>query len=166
MPAGMLYFHVYNPKLSFNVKQGAAQLFDERFNKYSMQGFILDDIEIAKDMDTTLEAGQKSKIVPAMLKNDGSFNKRSSRTLALEEMHALLQHNKQQFMHTAQNILQGDSRINPVRYDKLNPCLHCAFKSVCHIDPILNQEDIRTFDKDIDPLDEIMKAVNKDAMDS
>ncbi|MDJ1155739.1 helicase-exonuclease AddAB subunit AddB [Macrococcus caseolyticus] len=166
IPAGMLYFHVYNPKLSFNVKQGAAQLFDERFNKYSMQGFILDDIEIAKDMDTTLEAGQKSKIVPAMLKNDGSFNKRSSRTLALEEMHALLQHNKQQFMHTAQNILQGDSRINPVRYDKLNPCLHCAFKSVCHIDPILNQEDIRTFDKDIDPLDEIMKAVNKDAMDS
>lgn len=166
VPAGMLYFHVYNPKLSFKMKQDAQQLFDERFNQYSMKGYILDDTEIAKDMDTALEAGQKSKIVPAGLNNNGSFNKKSSRTLALEEMHALIQHNKQQFMHTAQNILQGNSRINPVRYDKLNPCQYCAFKTVCHIDPILNQEDIRTFEKDIDPLNEIMKAVNKDAMDS
>lgn len=165
IPAGLLYFHVFNPKLSFGLKQDLSALVNERFSQYSMKGFILDDVDIARDMDTTLDDGMKSLIVPAKLKKDGTFNKTSSKTLSVDEMHALITHNKGKFLQTASNILQGDSSINPVRFQDINPCMYCEFKSVCHIDPIINQRDIRTFETDINPLNEILKEVDRDAVD-
>ncbi|MCE4955754.1 helicase-exonuclease AddAB subunit AddB [Macrococcoides caseolyticum] len=158
IPAGMLYFHVYEPKLKLNNKQELSQdLIAMRRNKYKMEGYIVDDQAILPYFDESIYETSKSDIVPVSLKKSGEFTQ-ASKVLPVEVIHKFIQHNRNNFKTTAENVLQGNCQINPFMYEHQLPCKFCDFKAVCHIDALLNGNDIREMKEKIDPIEAVMKG--------
>ncbi|WP_414044653.1 helicase-exonuclease AddAB subunit AddB [Macrococcus equi] len=167
LPAGMLYYHVYEPKLKLNNKNELSQdLIKKRAAAYKMEGYIIDDLDLVSYFDEAIEETNKSDIVPVSLKKSGEFTA-NSKVLPVEVINRFIEHNRNNFKLTADNVLSGDCSITPLYYNNKLPCDFCEFKAVCHLDPILNAQDIRSIDEKIDPIEAVMKGdeFNGDVMD-
>lgn len=164
-PAGMLYFHVYEPKLKLNHKNEMSQDLDrKRAAAYKMDGYIIDDLNLVSYFDDAISETSKSDVIPASLKKSGEFTA-ASKVIPVDVLHRFIEHNRNNFKQTAQNVLSGDCSIMPLSYENKLPCDFCDFKAVCHIDPILNAQDIREKDEQIDAIQEIMKGEQTDGDD-
>ncbi|KAA1042571.1 helicase-exonuclease AddAB subunit AddB [Macrococcus equipercicus] len=155
-PAAMLYFHVKAPMLNYNNRNDIKDHELSYLEQFRLQGFIVDDLEIASKLDTTLDVGVKSAVIPAKLKKDGTFYS-SSRTLSEREIRKLIDINRHNFVSTAEHIMDGHTKVAPLEFGGRLPCQFCAFKSTCHIDPLINAQDVRTVDESID-----VKAILKE----
>ncbi|GAE93625.1 ATP-dependent nuclease [Gracilibacillus boraciitolerans JCM 21714] len=76
-PAGVLYFHVHNPMVSASDFLTEDKIEQEIFKKFKMKGLLLDQEDVVRMMDTSLESG-RSNIIPAGFSKTGSFYKGSA----------------------------------------------------------------------------------------
>src|SRR5699024_411349 len=76
-PAGVLYFHVHNPMISASDFLTEDKIEQEIFKKFKMKGLLVDQEEVVRMMDTSLESG-RSNIIPAGFSKSGSFYKGSA----------------------------------------------------------------------------------------
>ncbi|KGP72123.1 helicase-exonuclease AddAB subunit AddB [Pontibacillus yanchengensis] len=156
-PAGVLYFHVHNPMLSDNTLLDDVDIEKELFKKFKMQGLLLEDEEIVKMMDTSLDSGT-SHIVPAGLKKNGDFLK-SSKTAEEASFQQLQGYIRDLMMQAGEDITNGKVDLNPFQKDQQAACDYCEFRSVCQFDPSLKENSYRSLKgmKDEDILDKITK---------
>ncbi|WP_414052862.1 helicase-exonuclease AddAB subunit AddB [Macrococcus animalis] len=165
LPAGMLYFHVYEPKLKLSNKQELSQdLIKKRAAEYKMDGYIIDDLDLVEYYDEMIAETNKSDIIPVGLKKSGEFTS-ASKVLPVDVLNKFIEHNRNNFKQTAEDVLSGECDISPLSYGNKLPCDYCDFKAVCHIDPILNVQDIRTKDEKIDVIQAILKGGQTDGND-
>lgn len=135
-PAGVLYFHVHNPIVSGDGMLDDERLEQEIFKKYKMNGLLLAEETVAEQMDTTLDAGVSSQMIPAGIKKDGSFNARS-KIASVETFTKLQNHIKHLIMDAGVDITSGGVHLDPFQYKQQTACDFCEFKSVCQFDPTL-----------------------------
>ncbi|KGX92636.1 ATP-dependent helicase [Pontibacillus halophilus JSM 076056 = DSM 19796] len=154
-PAGVLYFHVHNPILSENALLKDADIEEEIFKKFKMQGLLVEDEDIVKMMDTNLESGV-SQIVPAGLKKAGGFRKGShtAEQVAFQELQGYV---RDLMGQAGRSITEGEVNLNPYQKDQQVACTHCPFKSVCQFDPTLEENNYRTLKPMKD--DEIIETI-------
>ena len=140
-PAGILYFHIHDPMLTKHEVMSQAEIDENLFKEFKMQGLLIDKEPIIQMMDTDLEAGF-SPIIPAALKNDGTF--RSGSKIASEETFQLLQdHVKQMIAGAGVAITDGEVELNPYQKADRTACQFCPFRSVCQFDPSLPSHQYR-----------------------
>lgn len=141
-PAGILYFHVHNAMISSQQKVSDEKIADEIFKKYKMQGLLLSDEEIIKQMDTSLESGV-SNIVPAGIKKNGGFYSHSK--IADDETFSFLRnHIRSLVVQAGIDMTNGGVNLNPYEYKQQTACTYCPFLSVCQFDPVLEENNYRT----------------------
>lgn len=158
-PAGVLYFHVHNPMLSGDKKISDIDIEKELFKKFKMKGLLVEDEQLAKLMDTSMENGA-SEIIPAGLKKDGSFRKGSS--TAQPEVFRHLQNYVRNLMETAGvDITNGGVHLNPYQNKQQTACAHCDFHSVCQFDPTLAENQYRRI-RDMKDEDILNAIANKE----
>lgn len=148
LPAAMLYFHVKSPFINYNNQSEASEHLKKILEAYRLEGFILNDLAVANKLDTALAPSVKSPIIPAKLKKDASFDA-NSKVLSEQEITQLIQVNRRNFTTTAEHIMDGHTEVAPLEFNKKLPCEYCSFRSTCHIDPLINGEDIRRVDENI-----------------
>jgi len=161
-PGGLLYFHIHDERLKFE-KWG--DLTEEALNKeninqailkeYKLKGLINSDAEVIDAMDIRLNEISKSDIVPVTLKKDGGISARGSQVADETTIHKFIQHNKNNFIETASNIMDGHTEVAPMKYNQTLPCDFCNYKSVCHVDGMIDSKRYRTVDESINPLEAI-----------
>lgn len=149
LPAAMLYFHVKAPFIKYNNRNDISDHEWSYLEQFRLQGFIVDDLTVASKLDTALDVGIKSAVIPAKLKKDGSFYS-NSKILSEHEINQLIDINRRNFVTTAEHIMDGHTKVAPLEFDGRLPCQFCTFKSVCHIDPLINADDVRKVDESID----------------
>ncbi|MDC3417242.1 helicase-exonuclease AddAB subunit AddB [Aquibacillus salsiterrae] len=156
-PAGVLYFHVHNPMISENKQLDDEAIEEEIFKKFKMQGLLLEDEQIVKLMDTSLDSGS-SRIVPAGLKKDGEFRK-GSNTAKADTFHRLKGYIRDLMVDAGMDITSGQIHLNPYQHKQMTACTYCDFKSVCQFDPTLAENNFRRLQemKDDEILDRIAK---------
>ncbi|ALX48678.1 helicase-exonuclease AddAB subunit AddB [Lentibacillus amyloliquefaciens] len=140
-PAGVLYFHVHNPMISVGKRMSDDQIEKELFKKYKMQGLLLSDKELVKQMDTSLDSGA-SEIIPAGLKKDGDFRK-GSRIADHETFRSLQDHIHHLMMQAGIDMTSGGVHLNPFQHKQQTACTFCSFRSVCQFDPTLEENNYR-----------------------
>lgn len=140
-PAGMLYFHVHDPILSEQEALSQSAIDDKLFQKYKMQGLLIDQENIIQGMDTELESGV-SPIIPAGFKKDGSF-RAGSKIASTETFQVLQDHVQQQIASAGLAITNGEVELNPYQHADQVACGFCPFKSVCQFDPSLPDHQYR-----------------------
>ncbi|GLO65625.1 helicase-exonuclease AddAB subunit AddB [Oceanobacillus kimchii] len=142
-PAGVLYFHVHNPMISAKGSMTEADIEEELFKQYKMQGLLLSNEEIVKMMDSSLETGS-SQIIPAALKKNGGFYSYSK--IADQSTFETLQKHIHQLLKSAGiDLTNGFVDVNPYQHKQQKACTYCPFHSVCQFDPVLEENDYRKF---------------------
>ncbi|MFC4403207.1 helicase-exonuclease AddAB subunit AddB [Gracilibacillus xinjiangensis] len=136
-PAGVLYFHVHNPMLSLADNLAEDKIEAEIFKQFKMKGLLLEQEDVVKMMDTSLESG-RSNIVPAGFSKTGSFYKGSQ--VADKEIFDQLQSYIRQLMAGAGiAMLDGEVSLNPFQKQDQVACTFCSYRSVCQFDPTLSE---------------------------
>ena len=155
-PAGVLYFHVHNPMISGKQKMKVEDIDREIFKKYKMQGLLLSDEEIVKRMDTSLDAGIRSQVVPAGMKRNGGFYS-NSKIADTETFSSLQAHVHELMMQAGLDMTGGGVHLNPYQHKEKVACTFCPFHSVCQFDPVLEENNYRKLTDMKD--DEILKKI-------
>lgn len=140
-PAGVLYFHVHNPMISASDFLSEDKIEQEIFKKFKMKGLLVDQEDIVRMMDTSLESG-RSNIIPAGFSKSGSFYKGSA--VAEQDTFNQLQGYIHRLMeHAGVAITEGKVDLNPFQQKQLTACTFCDFRSVCQFDPTLVENNYR-----------------------
>lgn len=142
-PAGVLYFHVHNPIVNAGKMLTLDEIEQELMKKFKMKGLILDDANVVRLMDQSLESGD-SQIVSAGIKKDGNLSKRS-KVASLSDFEDLRRYVRSLYKRTGNAIVNGHVDINPYKLKDKTPCTFCSFKSVCQFDESIESNEYRLF---------------------
>ena len=84
----------------------------------------------------------KEEVITKSKKNDARF-------YTEEEIDWLRKHNEKNLVHGGQQILSGEVKLNPYYKvkDKKRACELCPFRSVCHFDVMLKENQYHRIEK-------------------
>jgi ATP-dependent helicase/nuclease subunit B len=133
-PAGVLYFHVHNPMISEQPDIPEDRLEKELFKRFKMQGLVLADESIVRQMDTSLATGY-SDMLPVAISKQGNFYR--SKIASEETFQELQQYIRGLIEQAGLEITTGKVKLNPYQYKQEIACTHCPFLSVCQFDTAL-----------------------------
>ncbi|MGG1689880.1 helicase-exonuclease AddAB subunit AddB [Heyndrickxia ginsengihumi] len=141
LPAGVLYFHLHNPVISSNKILTIDQIEEEIIKSFKMKGLMLNDPEVIRLMDQTLETGN-SQIVSAGLKKDGQLSARSE-VATKDNFEEIRDYVRNIYKKAGNDIVSGVVDISPYKIKKETACQVCPFKSVCQFDQSLEENEYR-----------------------
>ncbi len=130
-PCGVFYFKVDDPVVEGEFSKDTLQ--NEIIKKLKLEGLALDDISVLKKLDSDLEEGGKSDIIPVSLKSDGVFTK-ASNVLSHDEFVALLDYVKNKISSIGEDILAGKIDISPIDTNYRKACDYCEYSGICQFD--------------------------------
>ena len=135
-PAGMLYAPVVNPVVKSDVRLDDHTLHQKVANGMVLTGMLIDDVEILKKID------KMSDHICISFNKGGSLSKSSTQFIrSREEFEQLLSYLPVLIRETAEEILHGNIRVSPYRFQNRNACTFCAYRSVCAFEPDLGRGD-------------------------
>lgn len=134
-PAGVLYVHVHNPMLQIASEVNSSELEQLRLKEYKMKGLLTENTEALFAMDEEIEGGGTSKIIPVMIKKDGTPSASMSKVVPVQDMVHLRQFVRYKHQQAGNGIVAGETAISPYRLKQKTACDYCNFKSVCQFDP-------------------------------
>ncbi len=89
-------------------------------------------------LDSEFTVGS-SQVVKLFVKKDGQLGNRHQTDAAeTDEIEALLQHVRERLGQLADEILAGHIDIAPYRLNRLTPCPHCEYRSICRFETPVN----------------------------
>lgn len=162
-PGGLLYFHVHEPRVNF---ANWAQLDDDKrqqelLKSFKLNGLVNSDPLVLDAEDTRLEPKFKSDIVPIDVGAKGTLNK-TSKVADSKTIYRFIEHNKQNFIQIASDIMDGHTEVAPMKYDQKLPCAYCNYRSVCHVDGMIDSKRYRTVDETINPIEAINQKADEE----
>jgi ATP-dependent helicase/nuclease subunit B len=133
-PAAAFYVRMLRWLGKVDHPQEALDASDPRFAlKAKPRGLI--DQRIVREIDQQLQPGQRSEVINAHLKKDGSFTAKSGSDLADgEQFAALLAHVKRRIGELADGILDGEIAVLPYILGDQTPCPTCDYRSICRFE--------------------------------
>jgi ATP-dependent helicase/nuclease subunit B len=141
LPGGILYFRVHAPLIRAPRLLPPEEIEKEIRKRYKMKGMILQDVEVARLMDSSLQTGH-SAIIPVGLTKEGGFY-RNSVTFNAERYTLLREYLRRLIKTTAQAITRGEVAITPYRLGKNKACTYCPHRAICQFDLALAENDYR-----------------------
>ncbi|RDU35519.1 helicase-exonuclease AddAB subunit AddB [Neobacillus piezotolerans] len=161
-PAGVFYFHVHNPMVNTTRRLSEEEIEKEILKKFKMSGLVLEDEEVIRLMDKSLESGD-SQIISAGFKKDGTLTK-ASKTATAEDIEDLRKFVRKVYSDTGNAIISGEVGIDPYRLKDKSPCTFCSFKPVCQFDESIDGSKYRRLvpQNDEEALELIRREVRED----
>jgi len=143
-PAGMLYFYVHNPIIRANQMMELNDLEKEIFKQFKMKGLLVDKPEILQLMDDQLVIGESSKsdIISVNFLKSGDISK-TSKVASEQDFAVLREHVHHLYEKAGNEIISGETIINPYKMKNKIPCTFCSYRSVCMFDQGLEENDYR-----------------------
>lgn len=131
--AGILYMNLIDNIIKSSKNKTEEEIKEEIKKNFRMQGLIVANVNILKNMDTVLDIGS-SNIIPVTLKKDGSISESKSSTVTEEQFESLQKQVIKIIKQISREILKGQIEIKPFKYKKTTGCDFCKFKSICMFD--------------------------------
>lgn len=129
-PGGAFYFRIDDPMIQCDDKV-VEEVENRLLKEFRMKGLALRDLQVVMAMDSQMEGN--SEILPLGVTTQGEFYRASS-ALSEEEFQALIEHVDALLRDIATEILDGGSRIEPAKTEKLTACQYCRYREICQFD--------------------------------
>ena len=157
-PAGILYSSLDDPIAKFDENKEDDDIREEILKKLKMQGLLIKDPNIIKEMDKSLASGERSTslIIPANLNKDGSLG-RYTKGVTIEEFEVIRKYVKETIKDICEDMLDGNISIAPYKNKDKNSCEFCEYSSVCQFDSSLKDNNYKIINKKSD--DEIIRMM-------
>ncbi|MBR5914468.1 MAG: PD-(D/E)XK nuclease family protein [Selenomonadaceae bacterium] len=138
MPAAMLYYF-----LKYPAKNGKS--FEEAKNQVDkslkMSGYTLDEEEIAREIDSTLES------LPIKFNKDGTIHGTCAGNVKSQiDFKAMMKFVEDKLKETGKKILGGNISVEPFKTKNNDACKYCVYGEICRLDKKLNFERKQTID--------------------
>jgi len=130
-PAGMLYFNIREPMIKTDFKISDDEAASALKNSMKLDGLILNDAEIVRDMDRNFENG--SEFLPVKMTSSGEIRINSS-LATMSQFKILSDYVKSSLKQIGNSIAGGKIDIMPYRNSVSSTCAYCGYKSVCKFD--------------------------------
>jgi len=127
-PAGIFYFRIDDPIVKADKDITDEELQKEILKKLRLDGLVLKDAEIIKEMDKSING--TSYIIPASINKDGTIGKKT-KGATKEQFELLRKHVKNMIKDLAEQMINGNISITPYRKGKETACKYCPYSSVC-----------------------------------
>lgn len=158
IPSGIFYYHIDDPIVA---KSDQAE--DEIYKSLKMNGLVNDDPKVIAVMDQkltgpdgTLRASVKSDIIPVETNKEGYLSKRSS-AVSQKQMKAMMEYVNSKLIQDSNQILSGDSQLNPYRLGEQTACDYCEYRIACGFDKRLPGYEYRNLAKKL--VDEMKEEI-------
>ncbi len=135
IPGAILYFKIDNPIISVSGEATDEELEKEIMKKLKMQGLLLKDARIIKEMDKTME--RYSLIIPAQINTDGSLGASTS-AATREQFELLKEYVRNTVVSLCEDMLKGNITIMPCKRKDYVACNFCNYASICKFDIAIN----------------------------
>jgi ATP-dependent helicase/nuclease subunit B len=135
IPSGIFYYHIDDPIVA---KSDQAE--EDIYKSLRMNGLVNSDKHVLALMDhklagpeNSLRASAKSDVIPVETSKEGELAKRSS-AANKKQMKALVDYVNRKLAGDSEQILDGDTKLNPYRSDQQTACDYCEYRSACGFD--------------------------------
>jgi len=135
IPAGIFYYHIDDP-----IVARSNQIEEDILKSLKMNGLVNKKEKVLALMDEnfgsgegTLRASTKSDIIPVETNKEGLLSKRSS-VVNENQMKALMEYVNQKLIGDGNQILEGDTQLNPYQMGDRTACDYCQYLAVCGFD--------------------------------
>ena len=123
-PAAMVYMTMDDPLAEFSEKPSEQELENQVLNQLPLNGIILEDKEIIKELDA--EYGAKNSVHYTPTTRGCAYS--------ADELEKMVKEAMETAGKTSQKISDGYIEINPViEKTKFNACEYCKFSACCGI---------------------------------
>lgn len=137
-PAAILYCRIDDPIAKFSEDQEDDIVKESILKELRMKGLVIKDSHIIKEMDKSLENGERSSslVIPANLTKDGNIGKNTS-GVTYEEFDILRKYVKQTIKNLCEDMLGGNIMIAPYKNKNATSCDFCSYSVICQFDSSL-----------------------------
>ncbi len=140
LPAGFLYFRLEDPMIPDKSGMSEEEIEREILKKLKMDGLVLADTELIKEMDREVDG--YSEIIPVRINKNGELSKLSSAATPAQ-FQALLSHTRGLLARAAEEILAGNISIAPYKQKDFTPCNYCEYSAICQFDTMFKDNRYR-----------------------
>ncbi len=160
-PAAILYSRIDDPIAKFDENKDDEEIRENILKSLKMQGLLIKDSNIIKQMDKSLESGEKttSLIIPANLNKDGTLG-RHTKGVTYDEFDTIRKYVKDLIKDLCEEMLSGNISILPYKNKDKVSCNFCTYSSICQFDTTLKDNKYKVINKKSD--DEIIKMMRGD----
>lgn len=143
IPAGIFYFKIDDPIVDGDPESDVKS---KVLKELRMDGLVLSDLDVIKNMDNEIEEKHESDVIPVKLTKDNDFYKSSS-VASMENFNSLRKYVKDTIIDVGNKILDGNVDINPIRKDKYTVCQYCNYDGVCQFDTLFKNNNYKNVRK-------------------
>ena len=156
IPGAILYFKLDDPIVTAEGETSEEVIEKEIMKKLKMQGLLLKDAKIIKEMDKNFE--RYSLVIPAQINMDGSLGGSTS-AATREEFEILTKYVRTIVISLCEEMLQGNISILPCKKKDYIACGFCEYAAICKFDVTIRDNKYKLLlDKSDEELWELMKA--------
>lgn len=129
--------------------QDEDQLQQALFKKFSLNGFVLNNEELLKEIDKTVAETGKSAVYPFDFTKSGSLTKASlSNVVSETELQDLIKHAEEKVIEAGKRIFSGEVDLNPVQWpDRTTALEYSPYKEIMQFDAMLPENNYRVLEK-------------------
>ncbi len=145
LPAGAFYFKIDDPMIE-TAEQVKEMVEKEIAGQLKLDGLVVDDVNVLKNLDETLYENNQSQVVQIKIKTDGSFTK-DSKTLPLESFYDMIHWVKKTIVEVGDELIDGKIDIKPCQSGSFKSCDYCDYKALCQFDTHFDSNRYRVLKK-------------------
>lgn len=155
IPGAILYFKIDNPIIAVAGETSEEEIEREIMKKLKMQGLLLKDARIIREMDKNME--KYSLVIPAQMNTDGSLAQNTS-AATREQFQLLREYVRNIVVSLCEEMLQGNITIMPCKKKEYIACTFCNYSAICKFDVAIRDNKYKLLiDKSEEELWELIK---------
>jgi len=161
VPAGIFYYNIKDPILNQEDVKDEEHPEQDVLKKMKMDGIAGAEPEILVKLDRNLAsaASAESLVVPVKYTAKGGFSC-NSKVACQEQFQNMMCYVNKKAKEIGQEILNGNTDVNPFEKQKENACEYCPYRSVCGFDEKIPGYTYRRLHSYCE--DEIWKKIDED----
>lgn len=131
VPAGLFYYHIDDPVVERSADASAEAVEASVLKKLRMNGLVNSSLDVISHMDR--EIIKESDVIPVALK-DGLLQEAKSSAAGGERFSHLSAFVNRSLKTMGEEILDGNTEINPYKQGNRTACDYCPYHSICGFD--------------------------------
>lgn len=132
IPAGLLYFKLEDPIVRTKENIPDHEIEDRITKSLKMNGLLLNDVNVVRQMDTSME--KSSDIISVSIKKDGNLSKSKSSLATRKQFEILRKYVRSTIADLCKKILTGNIEVTPYKNKTKNGCSYCEYSAICQFD--------------------------------
>lgn len=131
-PGGAFYFKIDDPLLNGD-NVDIKDIEKEIFKSLKLDGVVVKDLHVVNAIDSDTRRNNKSDILPVDFKKDGDFSS-TSKAITETQFTGILSHVKELVVDAGTQIIEGVTKVEPIKDGARVACEYCEYKGICQFD--------------------------------